>query len=144
MKLEKKTTIQDQEAALILLNQVEQKSGQPIFSIKLKGNKDLLELPVQTSSLLLKLLSHIAAGQSLTVLASDSEVTTRQAAEILKVSRPFLIKLLEKGEIPFRKVGSHRRVLLKDLLAHRKKMETTRKENLKFLTQQAQELNLGY
>ena len=144
MNIIKETTIQDQEVASNLLEQMEQENEQPILSIKLQGNKELLELPVHTSSLLLKLFSYIAAGQALTVLASDSELTTKQAADILKVSRPFLIKLLEEGQIPFRKVGSHRRVLLKDVVKYREKMQEIREESLQFLAQEAQELNLGY
>ena len=71
-------------------------------------------------------------------------MTTSEAAKLLKVSRPFLVKLLKEKQIPFRKVGSHRRILIKDILAYQKKMEVTTAENLAFLTQQAQELNLGY
>lgn len=68
----------------------------------------------------------------------------QQAADILNVSRPHVLKLLEEGIIPFKKVGSHRRILLDDLLVYANQQKDTRKEQLRFLTQQAQVLNLGY
>ena len=71
-------------------------------------------------------------------------ISTQQAAGILNVSRPYVVKLLEEGMIPFKKVGRHRRILLKDVLIYANQQKETRKENLQFLTQQAQELNLGY
>lgn len=71
-------------------------------------------------------------------------ISIQQAADILNVSRPHVVKLLEEGIIPFKKVGSHRRMLLEDVLVYANHQKETRKENLQFLTQQAQELNLGY
>jgi len=62
----------------------------------------------------------------------------------LQVSRPYIIKLLENRAIPFTKVGSHRRILLKDLLDYQKKQKSVRNKNLAFLAKQAQELKLGY
>jgi excisionase family DNA binding protein len=86
----------------------------------------------------------MAEGKSLTLIPSDSEVSTQQAADILNVSRPHLVKLLEKGYIPFKKVGSHRRIELKDIVTYEEKQKKNRKDQLDFLSRQAQELNLGY
>jgi excisionase family DNA binding protein len=63
---------------------------------------------------------------------------------MLNVSRPHLIKLLEEGQIPYKKVGSHRRIELKDILEYEDRQKKNRKTQLDFLAQQAQELNLGY
>lgn len=71
-------------------------------------------------------------------------IITQQAAGILNVSRPHVVKLLKEGKIPFKKVRNHRRILLKDIIIYANQQKETRKENLQFLTQQAQELNLGY
>ena len=68
----------------------------------------------------------------------------QQAAGLLQVSRPHLVKLLEEGLIPFRKVGSHRRLLLRDILSYEAQQKERRLDHLRFLAQQAQELNLGY
>lgn len=86
----------------------------------------------------------VHTGKAISLLPSDSELITQQAADILNVSRPHVVKLLEEGVIPFKKVGSHRRILLEDLLVYANQQKETRKEHLQFLTQQAQALNLGY
>lgn len=71
-------------------------------------------------------------------------VSTKQAADMLNVSRPHLVKLLEEGEIPFKKVGTHRRIELKNLIAYEKRLKENRNKKLDFLAKQAQDLNLGY
>ncbi|NJM25300.1 MAG: helix-turn-helix domain-containing protein [Bacteroidia bacterium] len=86
----------------------------------------------------------MAEGKSISVVPSDSEVSTQQAADILNVSRPHIVKLLEQGAIPFKKVGSHRRILFEDLIAYNEKFQEVRNEKLKSLAKQAQMLNLGY
>jgi excisionase family DNA binding protein len=63
---------------------------------------------------------------------------------MLNVSRPHLIKLLEDKQIPFKKVGSHRRVLLKDITEYLDQLAKQREDQLDFLSKQAQDLNLGY
>ena len=94
--------------------------------------------------LLFEILDNMAMGKSITLIPSEAEVSTQQAADMLNVSRPHLVKLLEKGEIPFKKVGSHRRIQLKDLINYDKKIKQTRSDELDFIAEQAQDLNLGY
>lgn len=101
-------------------------------------------IPAKALQLLVVILSSMAEGKTISLIPSDSEVSTQQAADILNVSRPHVVKLLEEGAIPFKKVGSHRRMLLEDLLLYANQQKETRKEQLQFLTQQAQALNLGY
>lgn len=86
----------------------------------------------------------MSEGKSITIVPTDSELSTQQAADMLHVSRPHLIKLLESKKIPFKKVGSHRRILLRDIINFEKKFEKDREEQLKFLSKQAQDLDLGY
>ena len=78
------------------------------------------------------------------VLAADTEISTQRAANLLHVSRPFLIDLLEKKQIPFRRVGSHRRIRLADVLAHKQRIDEQRMAALDELTRMSQELGLGY
>lgn len=102
------------------------------------------ELPEGAIHLLKEILQLMANGKAVTLISSDSELSTQQAADILGVSRPHLVKLLEEGKIPYRKIGSHRRILFEDLTNYDKDLKQTRSERLTFLSKQAQELNLGY
>lgn len=88
----------------------------------------------------------MADGNSIALLLSDNktEISTQQAAELLGTSRPYIVSLLEKGEIPFTKVGTHRRIQLKDLIAYKQKIKKNRADKLGFLAAQAQDLNMGY
>lgn len=101
-------------------------------------------VPRKALELLQFILSSMAQGKAISLIPSDSEVTTQQAADMLNVSRPHLVKLLEQGALPFKKVGSHRRILLEDLLAYEAKQTKRREQQLQLLDDQAQELNLGY
>jgi excisionase family DNA binding protein len=87
-------------------------------------------LPNNVYSFLLRLLADLKAGHSVTILQSRHELTTVEASKILGVSRQFLIKLLEKGEIPFHLVGTHRRIFVRDMLAYKSKRDTARRRTL--------------
>ncbi len=103
-----------------------------------------IELPVAALPVLVEALSMMAAGHGVTLMPSHAELTTQQAADFLNVSRPFLIGVLERHELPFRKVGSHRRVLFKDLLDYRERCHQASSKALDELALQAQELDMGY
>jgi excisionase family DNA binding protein len=103
-----------------------------------------ITLPASAVRLLVRMLSEMAAGNAVTLVPAAAELTTQQAALALGVSRPFLVKLLDAGDIPSRKVGTHRRVLFRDVMAYRQKNDRQRLKSLDELAAQAQKLKLGY
>lgn len=101
-------------------------------------------VPNVAISLLLEILTQMAQGNAITLMPYHAELTTQQAADLLNVSRPFLVKLLESGELGHRMVGKHRRVLLQDVMKYKENIDRARNETLNELVAQAQELNMGY
>ena len=110
------------------------------------GDQDpaTIRVPASAASVLTQVLATLAEGRPVSVAAADEELTTREAAELLNVSRPHLTKLLKEGEIPFRKVGSHHRVRRRDVLAYKAKRRREAEEAMQELTRKSQELGLGY
>ena len=106
------------------------------------GEKAELLLPGVTLPLLSKILRELGNGKNVVVLATDTEVTTQQAADFLNVSRPYLVKLLEERKIPYRLVGPRRRVLLGDLLRYQEQEEAERHQGLDELVAEAQKLGM--
>lgn len=107
-------------------------------------NCEDLIVPGYALSLLLDILTEMAQGNAITIMPVHAELTTQEAAGILNVSRPYLIDLLEKGVIPFRKVGTHRRVLAEDIFRYKDKIDQDRLETLRQLVSESQELDMGY
>jgi excisionase family DNA binding protein len=103
-----------------------------------------ITVPVSALRLLVDILAQMAQGNAVTIVPIHAELTTQQAADFLNVSRPFLIGLLEQGKLPFRKVGTHRRVRFEDLVAYRERGLTEQKAAADELTRQAQDLGLAY
>lgn len=103
-----------------------------------------IAIPIGALNLLVDILSQMANGRTVTIMPHHAELTTHQAAKLLNVSRPFLIKLLEAGKLKFRKVNKHRRIRMTDLLKYQKREEQESERVLEELAAEAQKLNLGY
>ncbi|MDP2310137.1 MAG: excisionase family DNA-binding protein [Pseudomonadota bacterium] len=116
-----------------------------VVRVQLEGApEEAVTLPTQAFELLMRVLAHLANGNAVTIVPVHAEVTTQQAADVLNVSRPYLIKLLDEGKLPYRKVGTHRRVMLRDLLEYKRQDDAERQGILAELTAEAQKLGLGY
>jgi excisionase family DNA binding protein len=103
-----------------------------------------IAIPKSALGLLANILAEMAKGNMVTLVPIHAELTTQQAADLLNVSRPYLIGLLEEGKIPFRLVGQHRRVRLDDLMTYRNQDDDARRRVADALTKDAQELGMGY
>ena len=105
--------------------------------IRLLDDSDKAEtvsVPASALRLFLHLLTEMSQGNAVTLIPSHTELTTQQAAELLNVSRPYVVKLLEEGKIPFRTVGKYRRVRFNDVMAHKRKDDEARAKVLDQLT----------
>lgn len=105
-------------------------------------HNDPIVLPDGALQLLAKILEAMAAGHGMTLIPQHAQLTTMEAADILNVSRPYLIKLLEGGEIPYRKVGRHRRILMEDVMDFKERIDGEREAILDQMVADAEELGL--
>ena len=110
----------------LLTAQIEGDSDVELTVVGEEDGEQHLVLDPALSRLLVQLLGHLQKGDGVTFVPISKQLTTQQAADILNVSRPFLIKLLERGEIRFDKVGRHRRIRAQYLFAYKRKRETER------------------
>lgn len=133
--------------ALVPLEQERRQSTSPDEGIKtvsmtVEGRQ--IEVPALVYQMFLRLLTEIAAGNAVTLIPYHSELTTQQAADILNVSRPHVVKLLNQGKIPFRKVNRHRRIRFDDLMEFKRIQSAQREADLLELMAEGQRLGMGY
>lgn len=136
----------ERESALEALKQLRELRLPASAKIELytDGEKATISMPSAILTLLMEMLSQLASGNAVTIVPVHAELTTQQAADLLNVSRPHLISLLEGQKIPFKRVGSHRRIRFEDLMEYRRKDEEKRRAVLDELAAEAQRLGLGY
>lgn len=109
-----------------------------------KNQAHQVELPTSALRLLVDILAELADGNAVKVVPVHAELTTQEAADMLNVSRPHLVKLLEKGGLPFHKTGKHRRVRFADLMQFKSQRDQASEDAMADLAKQAQELAMGY
>jgi excisionase family DNA binding protein len=125
------------------LSRLKERDG---WKVTVSAGADAAEIAIPEIAfrMLEKILDEMAQGHAVALSLVDQEVSTQKGADLLNVSRPYLIKLLESGKIPFRKVGTHRRIRLADLLEYKARMDADAERAYAELVQQAQELGMGY
>jgi excisionase family DNA binding protein len=115
-----------------------------LLRAKRDGEQVEVRVPRAAYHLFLEVLAQLSNGNAVTIVPVHAELTTQQAAELLNVSRPHLVQLLERKTIPFRKVGTHRRILAADVLAYKRMDDEQRRTIARELTQLADGMGTGY
>jgi excisionase family DNA binding protein len=114
------------------------------ITIESDGERKQVDLPVAAFRLFIDILANLSQGNAVQVIPVHAELTTQEAADMLMVSRPYLIQLLDQNQIKYRKVGTHRRIKYRDLLEFKMGEDARRDGALDQLAKQAQELGMGY
>ena len=117
-------------------------AGDQPVTITVAGGPDAIVVPKSVLDLLVRVLGSLSAGEGITVVPAHAELTTQQAADILNVSRPHLVKLLAEGLIEYRTVGTHRRVLAQSLMEYTRADDQRRRAAAAELTGLGQEMSL--
>ena len=132
--------IADKSYELLSKSILQIKGNTPEIEIEETGEK--IKIPLSALKFLAQILSQMKDGKPFSLVPVATEMTTQAAAEYLNCSRPYIVKLLEKGVIPFTKVGRHRRIRMDDLRAHKVKMKESAKKHLVEMMHDAEEMNL--
>lgn len=116
---------------------------EPSQRLALVGPHDeRIALPDSVYRVLRVVLEHLRRGEGISIVFADDELTTQQAADILNVSRPYLVRLVDTGAIPSHRVGTHRRIRREDLETYRLKRDAHRRSALRTMVNEAEEAGL--
>jgi len=143
-----RTTDRDQQIARDNLPQVKRlatsfaKRTEPVAIQVSDHDMVSLQLPAKLFGILQTILDLMAKGKAFSLIPANAELTTQEAADMLNVSRPHIVKLLKEGVIPYKEVGTHRRILLEDLVVYSRDLKQKRKEALEELARLGQQYNM--
>ncbi len=112
--------------------------------VQIESDQEAIAIPMSAFRLFANILAEMAKGNAVTLIPIHAELTTQQAADLLNVSRPYLVRLIEEGTLPARMVGTHRRVRYEDLMRYKRANREARLKALEELSALDQELGLGY
>ena len=94
------------------------------------ANHQQQSIPSPVRDVLIRILTHMEVGQAITIIPASHELSSQDAADLLGVSRQYMVRLLEGGKLPFHRAGTHRRIYLQDLMAYKKERDRQRREAL--------------
>lgn len=138
-------TIQQATKALEALRRLPRRRGpRALAVVRPEGEPVEVTVPREAFDLFIEVLGQLADGNAVTIVPVHAELTTQEAAELLGMSRPYLIRLLDRGEIPFSKVGTHRRLKAADVMAYKVRRDAEHEATLDELAAEAQKHGLGY
>ena len=137
-KEERKAAMESYDALAATIEQLTSESPE----IEIEETSEKIKIPLVALKLLAKILKVTSQGNPVSVVPIAAEMTTQAAAEFLGCSRPHLVKLLESGEIPYTKIGKHRRVLFEDINSYKKKMKEDQKARIVKMMRRDEELGL--
>lgn len=112
--------------------------------LRLVDGDQEITVPISAIKMLVDILNQMAQGNAMSLVPIHAELTTQEAADFLNVSRPYVVKLIEQGELPCHKVGVRRRVLFKHLMEYKERRDQQSMKAVNALSQQAQDLGMGY
>lgn len=118
-KEEQKLAMESYNALASVLDQLHENNPE----IEIEETKDKIRVPLEALKLLAKILEATSKGKLVSIVPVATEMTTQAAADLIGCSRPHLVKLLEEGQIPYTKIGRHRRVKFEDVMAYKKRMK---------------------
>lgn len=108
----------------------------------ISASGETIELPDTLYHVLRQAVQHLAQDRAVSIVPVENELTTQRAADLLNVSRPYLIQLLERGDIPYHRVGTHRRIGFSDLMTYKHRRDQERRAGLRKLTRMSQRMGL--
>lgn len=146
LKLPSPKDAEQAQAAVRALSGLLRRKSPRTLRVQPEGGKEQVTVTVPTEAfeLFLDILTQMANGNAVSIVPVHAELTTQQAADLLNVSRPFLIGLLNENKIPYRTVGTHRRILAADVFAYKERDAEQRREIADELAAEAQKHGLGY
>ncbi len=131
-----------QETSQLLIDMLDEETEYRFQFLQDNEPSQSFAIPASAMQLLIQVLTEMGQGNAVALTPVQAEITTQQAADILNISRPYLVQLLEDGEIPFRKVGTRRRVRRQDVMTYKHMIDARRLETLNELTAYDQVLGL--
>jgi excisionase family DNA binding protein len=130
------------ETSRVLASRVRRANSLKLRIIDHTKSREIVELPAAAARLLVRILEEMARGNTVTLIPVQAELTTQEAADMLNISRPSLIQLLDEGKIEYRRVGTHRRVRFESLIGYKRHADTARRKVLAELAAYDEELGI--